>query len=269
MKEIVLFVPTRGSEKRLHKTAKQYEELDKVVFLATNLESKSFIGLPKNCEVVDLGNSGQYSLLQKRNLAAKMAEEMGLTYCLQSDDDLSSRGKYPLAMVATKLVEKLDEYPYLGAASSYGFSSIALGQVPTPVSHEFVLKNFPSLLFALRLEAFRQTEGFRLGSMEDVDIGCQLWEQGWIVAGFPELTWNHTRARRGKKLTEGGMPNSELLITLPQGIETMKAHAAVKNITYRVLEDGFCKQHTYWNWSYFLERMRSVQPTYADSRFVN
>lgn len=265
--DTVLFVPTRGNVKRLLKTADQYATLKQVYLLITDVEGVDKLKLPVNCIPVNLGSSENFNLRDKRNLALRMARELGLSYCLQSDDDLSSRGEYSIAQVASELVDKLEQYPYLGAASSYNFSSIALGQVAHPISHEFVIKNFPSLLFALRMSAMNETKGFVLRSMEDADIGCQLWEKGWIVAGFPKLTWNHNRARKSKKPSDGGLPLTELKVTLPEGISVMEGYSAVKRISCAVDRDGFCQHKTFWNWDYFIEKMKEAGIQYADSKY--
>lgn len=231
-----VFVPTRGSQERVQYVIDTLRGVERIVFLTSHLTEPP-TG-PAHCEFIPGG-----TLPEKRHQATQIAKERGLTYCLQMDDDLGG----DLTQMAEGLVDGLHEYPFLGATTALGRFYVQRGWVPTPVSHEFLLRPTFGLFFAIRLSAYEETAGFRLRISEDNDLGAQLAERGWLTGAFPAICYNHLRART-KAPEQGGFPLVEMNDAAPDSTAILNRSPVIKTAYNRLTEKGLLQQNIRWNW---------------------
>lgn len=257
--DLIVFVPTRGNKKFLLKMAEQLQGIRRTIFLTSQVDI-THSEVPGNCLLVAGGTR-----LEKRQRAIRMAHQYGIDYCVQIDDDL--RG--PLDQLAANLVTVLEQNPSIGSVSSQSRVMLGMGWLPSPVSHDFVVKPYPSQLLALRLQAYRETKGFRTNTLEDVDIGAQMWNIGWgVAATVGKISYSEIRPHDTRDPNAGGMPNSEFQVTMYEDIALIRGMTDILKVAeFRPNKKGEIKIVLRWHWQTMLDRYHERWGVpYSDSR---
>ena len=252
---IPVFVPTRGNRKYLERMCEQLAFCERVIFLASHVDTSN---LPSNCIAMDMTHRTRQF---KRQMAVLMAEADNLPYCLQVDDDL----KADFATILPELVRLLDAYPRLGSVCSLNRVAANQGWHPQPVSHPFIVKNFPSQVVAMRIEAYRQTSGYRVYTSDDADIGGQLWDAGWVNAATWIGTHSETRPRGGSPKL-GGLPSAEYEEHIHEDFAVMNKLHSLQSIKGRVDRNGRTRAVTRWDWKFIRAVVNENLGSYQDEQ---
>lgn len=252
--KFTVFVPTRGSWDRVKYVIAKFKEAE-LYFITSHMPPGSISPIPPNVHFVP-GDS----LPAKRNLAVRMAKELGLEYCLQLDDDLGG----DLESTSRELVENLFKFPYLGATTALNDSDVKTGKVTTSISHPWIAMPKGSAFVSIRIKAFYETEGYVLPVMEDIDLGAQLCDKGWLTGGFRNLTYSHLRGRGNKLPGQGGLPLENFSQALPECIERLKNRRSILKATITP-NPKMNRQRIYWDWKFI---WASVESRWGELNYV-
>ncbi len=233
-----LFIPTRGSDRLLRKERiwRIAEQVDKVLVIARDFVFPKGT-IPPNVEVIYDEN---LRLGEKRNIGTHWGFEQGAEWTWQCDDDLL--GDYK--QIFEEQDTAMRKYPFLGSIRA--LSAISLFHYGHKRGEEYnglfdprvCLYYFPASLYALRKQAFLETEGFHpYPFIEDRELGTQMCARGWPQGYIPRAAYTTDRAPYNPVARQaaggGGIPPEERAASAPFGSEFVmqRALGVVKSAT--------------------------------------
>lgn len=255
-----LAIPTRGSDRVIRKDWiwPLAAHFDHVLILCRDWDFGDY-AFPENVKV----DYSDRTLPQRRQLGAEKAAEYGEKFFWQVDDDVVTKDWgaliYPMR-------QALERYEWLGSvetqSSPRDFYTRDLGntsQYGDLITPNLQMRWSPSQMWAVRTKAFFETEGFfPFVTMEDIDLGLQLCEKGWLQACVmgPVFQLNRGKLDNSKRKGQGGMVPEERLRQTEQAVAWIreKHPNILKAVTVAWSKHGTPSQRIRLNWQNYADK---------------